>query len=241
MDFPNDAPGRGISHVMLATSSLMPANPRAVFLSYASQDAAVAKKISAAFCAAGIVVWLDQSELRGGDAWDENIQQQISLCTLFVPIISTRSQGRREGYFRLEWRLAEERMRRMATGTPFLLPVTVDEISEREALVPPAFRAVHWAHLPQAEVTSEFVHLVKQLLDQGTLRGETLMHVPTDTMRFESPKVAPAEPALRRPGSRPASGYRSTPVKARSRLAWWLLAAGLVAVAVVSARWLLHA
>ena len=212
----------------------MPANPRAVFLSYASQDAGVAKNIAAALRAAGIVVWLDQSELRGGDAWDENIQQQISLCTLFVPIISPRSQGRREGYFRLEWRLAEERMRRMAMGTPFLLPVTVNEISERDALVPPAFRAVHWTHLPQAEVTSQFVHLVQQLLDQGTLRGETLMHVPTDTVRLEAPKVAPREPALNR------TGYRSPPVKARSRLGWWLLAAGLVAVAVVSAWWRLH-
>jgi hypothetical protein len=42
----------------------------AVFLSYASQDAEGAQRISAALRSAGVEVWLDQSKLRGGDAWD---------------------------------------------------------------------------------------------------------------------------------------------------------------------------
>jgi hypothetical protein len=40
----------------------------AVFLSYASQDADAAQRICAALQAAGIEVWFDQSELRGGDS-----------------------------------------------------------------------------------------------------------------------------------------------------------------------------
>ena len=47
----------------------------AVFLSYASQDAEAAQKIAGALRAAGIDVFLDQSELRGGDAWDQKIRQ----------------------------------------------------------------------------------------------------------------------------------------------------------------------
>jgi TIR domain len=43
---------------------------KAVFLSYASQDAEAARRISAALRAVGIEVCLDQSELRGGDVWD---------------------------------------------------------------------------------------------------------------------------------------------------------------------------
>ncbi len=42
----------------------------AVFLSYASQDAEPARKICDTLGAAGIEVWFDQSELRGGNAWD---------------------------------------------------------------------------------------------------------------------------------------------------------------------------
>src|SRR6266480_3735983 len=94
---------------------------KAVFLSYASQDTPAARKICDALRAAGVEVWFDQSELRGGDAWDEKIRRQIKECALFLPVISAATQARAEGYFRLEWRLADQRthlMGRMA----FLLP-----------------------------------------------------------------------------------------------------------------------
>ena len=64
------------------------ATNRAVFLSYASQDAEAARRICEALRAASIEVWFDQSELRGGDAWDQKIRGQINECALFVPIIS---------------------------------------------------------------------------------------------------------------------------------------------------------
>ena len=75
----------------------------AVFLSYASQDAEPAQKICEALRAAGIEAWFDQSELRGGDAWDQSIREQIQACALFTPIISANAHARVEGYFRLEW------------------------------------------------------------------------------------------------------------------------------------------
>jgi len=40
---------------------------KAVFLSYASQDAEAAQRLCHALRAASIEVWFDQSELRGGD------------------------------------------------------------------------------------------------------------------------------------------------------------------------------
>ena len=43
--------------------------PGAVFLSYASQDAQAAQRVCAALRLAGVEVWFDQSELRGGEAW----------------------------------------------------------------------------------------------------------------------------------------------------------------------------
>ena len=47
----------------------MTENNKAIFLSYASQDADAARRICDALHA-GLEVWFDQSELRGGDAWD---------------------------------------------------------------------------------------------------------------------------------------------------------------------------
>ncbi|MBV8144911.1 MAG: toll/interleukin-1 receptor domain-containing protein, partial [Gammaproteobacteria bacterium] len=81
----------------------------AVFLSYASQDAHAAQRICESLRAAGLEVWLDQSELRGGDVWDSSIRKQIRSCALFLPIISANTSARAEGYFRLEWKLAVDR------------------------------------------------------------------------------------------------------------------------------------
>ena len=67
---------------------------RAVFLSYASQDAEAAQKICEALRAAAVEVWFDKSELRGGDAWDAKIRRQIRECALFLPIISEDTQRR---------------------------------------------------------------------------------------------------------------------------------------------------
>jgi hypothetical protein len=96
---------------------------KAVFLSYASQDAEAAQHLCNALRAAGIEVWFDQSELRGDDAWDQMIRRQIKGCYLFVPIISANTQSRKEGYFRREWKLAVDRTNDMAEGIAFLLPV----------------------------------------------------------------------------------------------------------------------
>jgi len=57
----------------------------AVFPSYASQDAEAAERICAALRSAGVEVWFDQSELRGGDAWDRKIRQQSRDCALSFP------------------------------------------------------------------------------------------------------------------------------------------------------------
>jgi hypothetical protein len=63
-------------------------NPQgAVFLSYASQDAEAAKRICESLRASGIEVWFDQSDLVGGDAWDQKIRRQIKECALLIPII----------------------------------------------------------------------------------------------------------------------------------------------------------
>ena len=121
---------------------------RAVFLSYAREDSAAAQRIADALRSQGVEVWFDQSELRGGDAWDKAIRKQIKECVLFVPIISERTQARGEGYFRLEWKLAVERTHLMAEGVPFLAPVVVDETPEGAAIVPAEFLRVQWIRLP---------------------------------------------------------------------------------------------
>jgi TolB-like protein len=136
----------------------------AVFLSYASQDAVAAQKICAAMRAAGIEVWFDQSELRGGDAWDQSIRKQIKTCALFLPIISKHTHERAEGYFRLEWKLAVDRSHLIMANKAFLVPVVIDDTAEEDENVPEKFREVQWTRLPGGVAQPEFVARIKRLL-----------------------------------------------------------------------------
>lgn len=140
---------------------------KAVFLSYASQDSDAAKRICEALRQGGLEVWLDQSELRGGDAWDEQIRAQIRDCALFIPIISTNTATRHEGYFRLEWDLADQRSHKIARNRPFIIPVCLDTPPEARADVPESFQRVQWTRLPGGDTPASFVGRISQLLSPG--------------------------------------------------------------------------
>ena len=149
---------------------------KAIFLSYASQDADAARRICDALRAAGLEVWFDQSELRGGDAWDASIRRQIRECALFVPVISANTDARPEGYFRLEWKLAVDRSHLMADNMPFLMPVVVGETTEATALVPDRFRERQWSRLDDDQSIARFAARVQQMLTAD--RGQPSARVP---------------------------------------------------------------
>jgi TolB-like protein/cytochrome c-type biogenesis protein CcmH/NrfG len=177
---------------------------RAVFLSYAREDSPAALRITDALRSHGVEVWFDQSELRGGDAWDQKIRRQIRECALFMPIISASTHARGEGYFRLEWKLAVERTHLMAEGVPFLSPVVIDATPERDALVPAEFLRVQWNRLPGALPTPQFVEQVRRML--------------------EAPAGRPSPSA---PGAAPSSRSRGPGV-------WMAAALGVLAAAAIT-------
>ncbi|GAC1686285.1 MAG: hypothetical protein PVS2B1_06480 [Candidatus Dormibacteraceae bacterium] len=149
----------------------LPATPmvestKAIFLSYASQDAEVARRVADALREAGLAVWFDQNELRGGDAWDATIRTRIKQCALFVPFISKNTEARSEGYFRLEWKLAVDRSHLMADDQAFLLPVVIDDTSEAKARVPDRFRERQWWRLRDAAALAAFAERVVQAISR---------------------------------------------------------------------------
>jgi TolB-like protein len=162
-----------------------------VFLSYASQDAEAAQKICEALRAAGIEVFLDQSELRGGDAWDQKIRHEIHDCALFIPVISAHTASRHEGYFRLEWDLADRRTHMIARNRVFVVPVCLDATPEAAADVPESFQRVQWTRLPGGVTPAAFVERVQRLLSGEPSQGPT--GTPSTAARV------PAAPATRKP------------------------------------------
>ena len=144
----------------------------AIFLSYASQDAEAARRICEALRTAGLEVWFDQSELRGGDAWDASIRKQIKECALFVPIISANTNAREEGYFRLEWKLAVDRSHLMADNKAFFFPVILGGVAEPAALVPDKFRERQWSRLNDDATITAFAERVAKLLAGSASPGK---------------------------------------------------------------------
>lgn len=169
----------------------------AVFLSYASEDAQFAERICEVLLGAGIEVWFDRSELRGGDAWDQTIRRKIHDCALFVPVISARSEMRLEGYFRREWKLAADRTRDMADEKAFLVPVVIDDTSERHASVPDKFREVQWTHIPRGEATPAFVEHVSRLLSPETVSLTTENRSPVSAALLQAPPIPATTRATR--------------------------------------------
>ena len=178
--------------------------------------------------AAGIEVWLDQSELRGGDAWDSTIRKQIKACALFLPVISANTRARSEGYFRLEWKLAVDRSHLMAAERPFILPVVIDGVRETEALVPDRFRELQWTSCPAGEASAEFIARVARLLS------------PVAAQASQPATLAPAGPAVAAARRRPSApralviGFGAAVLIAIGAVAAWRMAVRSQAISMVA-------
>lgn len=190
---------------------------KAIFLSYARDDTAAARRIADALRSAGLAVWFDENELRGGDQWDAKIRRQIDTCTLFLPIVSRHTQERAKGYFRLEWKLAVDQTHLLAEGVPFLAPVVIDDTREAEAVVPPEFMRVQWTRLPDALPTPQFVEQVRRLLDHKAASVRS------------TPPMVPGRP---RPPVAGGADPGSVPAKSFPRWTWGALTAVVLGVAV---------
>jgi hypothetical protein len=154
----------------------------------------------------------------------------------------------------------------MALDTPFLVPVAIDDVRKRDALVPRPFLEVHWAHLPrEVPPGPEFVAHVRTLLAQGTLRGETLLHAgeagrlrrdatPAPADRSLAIRTVPTGPAAREPTGAtvlPGAPAPSRPFVAAAKPSRWdageqqaarrfrWLLAGMAVIAVGITLWFL--
>jgi len=159
---------------------------KAVFLSYASEDAEAAQRIADALRTAGIEVWFDRSELRGGDVWDQKIRREIRDCGLFVPVISSNTASRHEGYFRLEWDLADQRTHMMARNRVFIVPVCLDTTADSGADVPESFQRAQWTRLPAGDAPPAFAELIVRLLRQVSQTPASPAQVPQSTASSSS-------------------------------------------------------
>jgi hypothetical protein len=146
---------------MMPPAREMPEN--AIFISYAREDLPAVQHLKAGLEAAGLTVWFDMDRLEGGDDYDRKIRNNIARCSFFLPIVSSTTQRRHEGYFRREWNYAVDRTYGMADGSVFVLPVCIDDTPEASALVPERFRALHFSRLTGGQPSPDFTRRLLEL------------------------------------------------------------------------------
>lgn len=120
-----------------------------VFISYAKEDFAIALKIFNRLDEAGFHVWFDNRKLKGGDNFNERIENAISGCKVFLTLLSStvakelkaESEGKKltgePRFYRKEWKKATEPNSKIN-----YIPVVVTGYDPKEAyhkLTPPQF------------------------------------------------------------------------------------------------------
>jgi len=188
-----------------------------VFLSYASADREAARALKDALPTLGMEVWYDESDLGGGEIWDQKIRKQIRECDYFMPLVSAQTEARHEGYFRREWRLAVERTLDMADDHPFLLPVVIDETSQSGARVPEKFLSVQWVRVPGGKPNASLEALCRRLVS-----GE-----PVAAPRAYVPAMRPSSQSTAAPAAEAAPATPKYPEFPKedsgSKVHYWML------------------
>lgn len=104
-----------------------------VFISYASEDSAMAALVFSKLKAQGFNVWIDSRKLFGGSSYDDRIAAAIAQCKVFLPILSrqvkddiqTQNVGR---YYITEWELVSSDLK---DGRTAMVPVVLDGYDHR--------------------------------------------------------------------------------------------------------------
>jgi hypothetical protein len=142
------------------------ADEGAVFLSYASEDSHLVRRLKETLEAEHVEVFFDKDDLKAGNDFENRIRNCIGSCSIFVPVISKNTLTGRRRFFRLEWNEAIGEDLKSSPVQPFIVPVVIDDTLPGEPAVPEKFRKLHWHHLPDGQTSKEFVSRIKQLYRQ---------------------------------------------------------------------------
>ena len=116
-----------------------------VFISYASEDYDIAKRLYDDLKRAGITPWLDREDLLPGQNWRETIHHAIREASCFLLIISKNSVSKK-GYIQKEQRIVLELLDEFPSNI-YIIPVRIDSTE----LADEKLRNLHWADLSDYE------------------------------------------------------------------------------------------
>lgn len=154
---------RGSGGVSAAAGSQPGPNAPTAFLSYASEDRDPVEKLAAKLTAAGIAVWQDKQNLRGGDNWRRVLKDVIAEQVDYVIVAQSRQMvSQIEGYFYHEINAALLRQDGFREGTHFVIPVTLDDCEPLKDLAD--------FHITDIRSDEDVARLSREILDDWRQR-----------------------------------------------------------------------
>jgi hypothetical protein len=102
-----------------------PMNPTKVFVCYAREDIAHARRLASDLRAVGVEVWFDKDTLRPGERWETAIRRAIKASDFFVAVLSTHSLKKR-GFVQTELRTALDILLQVPEEEIYLIPARIE-------------------------------------------------------------------------------------------------------------------
>lgn len=102
-----------------------------VFLSYASEDVAFARRLFDSLREASIDVWFDKKSLLPGQKWKSAIKEAIRDSRFFIALLSNNSVNKK-GYVQKELKEAIDQLDEYPATKVFLIPARIDDCKPLE-------------------------------------------------------------------------------------------------------------
>jgi TIR domain len=110
-----------------------------IFISYSRRfDLKTALALRSRLAYLGYKTWIDVENVQPGQIWDEEVEQAISHCKVFIVLVS-RGMVESRGYEYDEWRMAVELQKQQQEN-----PITIIPIRLEQCEVPFLLRRFQW-------------------------------------------------------------------------------------------------
>src|SRR5438128_7293694 len=97
-----------------------------LFISYASEDLPLAKRLFATLAAMPEVrIWMDKETLLPGEDWEQNIYEAIERCRFFIVLLST-NWIRKDGFVKAELKRLSKIITAAPAGQYTAIPVRLE-------------------------------------------------------------------------------------------------------------------
>ena len=113
-----------------------------IFISYAKEDAIVARRLANTLSTKNVKLWIDTDSLLPGEEWKGEIRKAIRSSNFFIALLSKKSVNKK-GYVQKEIREAIEVRNELPEGRRFILPARIDDCQTPFEII----KKLHWVDL----------------------------------------------------------------------------------------------